>query len=397
MKAKGLIAFVLVTALAISATACGETKIEKVATIFDDYCSNTVIATGNNNMIEEADTITYRCYFPLEEYGELVYRFYFSNTVDSTWADGSTAYAGMDGGEYTILDAHIYDGGTSTEDDVRELCAITFDGSTTKTVASGETYWSDEVTIDIEEGHYLVWEWTISGANIPCIRMSNLANCYYLKNDEFIYCNDTPLPQLIGAKREDVTLKICNFGDSITQGCATTDYAQNFWVSEIYENLDTSYSVWNLGLGYSRASDAALCGDWLERAKSADIVTVAFGTNDEYSGAYGADGSSSADEIATWLTTIVTELRDAGCEVILFNAPPFDFREDVESIRVELNEQLPTLADTLGVRFFDWCEILEDPTSSGTALYGGHPNDEGCKLVADAFCEQFADLLGLTD
>lgn len=57
-------------------------------TKFDQYVSNTVIATGNNKCIDEADGVTYRGYFPLEAYGTFDYSFYFSNTVDSTWDDG---------------------------------------------------------------------------------------------------------------------------------------------------------------------------------------------------------------------------------------------------------------------------------------------------------------------
>lgn len=57
-------------------------------TKFDQYVSNTVIATGNNKCIDEADGVTYRGYFPLEAYGTFDYSFYFSNTVDSTWDGG---------------------------------------------------------------------------------------------------------------------------------------------------------------------------------------------------------------------------------------------------------------------------------------------------------------------
>ncbi len=372
-----------------------QASIEKQPTQFDGYVSNTVISTGTHIVINEANNITYRSYYPLEEYGELEYKFYFSNTVDSTMDNGRFAHGGMPGGEYTIISASIGDGGTSPEDDVTNVTQVTFDGNASKNVASGETYWSDSVIIDIPEGHYLVWEWTISGTNIPCIRMSNLAYSYFCKGDgNYIYSNEAPAPQFIGCKR-DVRMTIAAFGDSITQGCETTEFANNFWVAQLSEALGPDYGIWNLGIGSAKASDAALCGDWLERAKSADIVTIAFGTNDLVVGAYGGNGPSTAAEIQEWLRTIITELKNSGCKVILFNAPPYNFEGDIEANRTELNSALPALAEELGVEFFDFAALLSDSANPAAALYGGHPNDEGCQIVADAFLEQFSDLLEL--
>ena len=52
--------------------------------------------------------------------------------------------------------------------------------------------------------------------------------------------------------------------------------------------------------------------------------------------------------------------------------------------------------DFLGVPLFDWASLLSDPDDPAKTLYGvsgGHPNDEGCKVISDAFLEQFADRL----
>ncbi len=371
-----------------------EPEIEKQPSQFDGYVSNTPVSTGSHTFIYQADTITYRSYYPLEEYGELEYKFYFSNTIDATMGDGRRfGHVGQPGGEYEIISASIADGGTSPEDPVANVTAVTFDGSESKSVKAGETYWSDSVTINIPEGHYLVWEWTISGTNIPCLQMSNIAHSYYSKNGgSFIYSNEAPAPQFIGCKR-DVKLRIATFGDSITQGCETSEFGNNFWVSQISETLGSDYAVWNLGIGSGKASDAATCGDWMERAKSADVVTVAFATNDLLVGAYGGTGPSTPAEIQESLRTIITELKNAGCKVILFNAPPFNFEGDVEANRIALNEQLPAFAEEMGVEFFDMASLLSDPENPATALYGGHPNDEGCQIIADAFLTQFSELL----
>lgn len=62
----------------------------KPVTDYTTYVSNTVISTGNNFYIEEAENITYRAYLPVEEYGELEYKFFFTNTVDSTYTKGKS-------------------------------------------------------------------------------------------------------------------------------------------------------------------------------------------------------------------------------------------------------------------------------------------------------------------
>ncbi|MBR1554831.1 MAG: SGNH/GDSL hydrolase family protein [Oscillospiraceae bacterium] len=360
--------------------------------LFDDYVSNTVISTGNNYMTDAKGGVTFRTYFPVEESGELEYCFYFSNTVDSTWERGRYSYAGKSGGAYQILNAHVWTASSPDADDDSEPVEITFDGSPEKSVSPDETFRSDAVTLDVPEGKYLVWEWTLDGEDIPCIRMTELAYSYILKEDGILEYNmDVPAPQLIGTNR-NVRKKIACFGDSITQGAETTAYEQNFWVSELSERLGSEYAVWNIGCGYARASDAVLCGNWLERAKNADIVTLAFGTNDLAVGQYGQRNASSADEIENWLRMLIEELQKADCQIILFNLPPFNFDESTETIRTEVNARIPVIAEETGCAFFDWAILLENPDNPAESLYGGHPDDEGCRIIADALLEQFSEI-----
>ncbi len=93
---------------------------------FEKYFSNTFISTSNNKKISNADNVTYRAYIPLEEYGEFEYCFYFSNTVDSTWGDGRSIYAGLQGGEYEITSASVGDGGSGFEDEPVNMVSVTF-------------------------------------------------------------------------------------------------------------------------------------------------------------------------------------------------------------------------------------------------------------------------------
>ena len=117
--------------------------------LLDTYVSNTVISTGSNTVIKNAEHVTYRAWFPVEAAGEYDYRFYFSNTVDSTWGDGSESYVGMSGGSYTIEKATVYDGGTEFNANVEPTvsAAVTFSGSRDQRSRSGRNFWSDPVTL----------------------------------------------------------------------------------------------------------------------------------------------------------------------------------------------------------------------------------------------------------
>ena len=367
------------------------TKPEKPVTDFTTYVSNTVVSTGNNFYIEKAENITYRAYLPVEEYGELEYKFFFTYTVDSTYTKGKIAFVGKSGGSYTISNATVADGGTGVEDEITNRTPVTFGGKETKEVAADESYWSDPVTMNIPEGHYMVWEWTVSGEGIPCNKMSSLTSTASSADGEtFEFCDEIPLPQIIGAKR-DVKHTVAAIGDSITQGCQTEQMKYEFWASKISTQLGSDVAFFNCGLGWARASDAASNENWLSRVSQYDTVIVAFGTNDIVSGKYGGK-KSSAEEIDEYLDAIVSYLTEKGCDVILFNAPPQNFKETNEGIRTALNEKIPAIAEKYGAKFFDFSALLSTEDEPGKAVYGGHPNGEGGTVVADAFVKQFGSL-----
>lgn len=367
------------------------TKPEKPVTDFTTYVSNTVVSTGNNFYIEKAENITYRAYLPVEQYGELEYKFFFTNTVDSTYTKGKIAFVGKSGGSYTISNATVADGGTGVEDEITNRTPVTFGGKETKEVAADESYWSDPVTMNIPEGHYMVWEWTVSGEGIPCNKMSSLTSTASSADGEtFEFCDEIPLPQIIGAKR-DVKHTVAAIGDSITQGCQTEQMKYEFWASKISTQLGSDVAFFNCGLGWARASDAASNENWLSRVSQYDTVIVAFGTNDIVSGKYGGK-KSSAEEIDEYLDAIVSYLTEKGCDVILFNAPPQDFKKTNEGIRTALNEKIPAIAEKYGAKFFDFSALLSTEDEPGKAVYGGHPNGEGGTVVADAFVKQFGSL-----
>ncbi|MBQ8107474.1 MAG: SGNH/GDSL hydrolase family protein [Ruminococcus sp.] len=360
---------------------------------FRVYTSNTYVSTGCNGLSKALTDTTYRAYFPLEEYGELEYRFFFSNTVDSTYNKGKPVYVGKEGGEYQVISANLYDGGDDENDEPVLLSKVTFDGSEGKTVKPNETFWSDPVTIDVPEGHFLVWEWTLNGRDIPSTEMSNLTKAVAKAQgkEEFSYCSAMPQPVLIGAKRDKVENRVVLIGDSITQGCQTEYMKYEFWGAGIAQGLSERYSLWNCGLGWARSSDLATCGSWLSRALNCDTAVIAFGTNDITSGDLNGDGKGdSADEIIGYITDILAQYHAAGVEnIIVFNAPPQDYKENKEAVRVEYNQMLRQLCEDYGVEYFDFASYLCDEATPDKAKYGGHPNGEAGAIVAKAFLEKY--------
>lgn len=374
-----------------------DSSMVKEPTLFDTYVSNTVVATGNNTAIKNAEHVTYRAWLPVEVAGQFDYCFYFSNTVDSTWDNGSETYVGMAGGNYTIESATVSDGGTEFDANVEPTSSVpvTFSGSETKEVAPDETFWSDPVKLDVPDGHYLLWEWTLTGTNIPATCMSNMTYAYADKGDDkgFIYINEIPLPQLFGCAR-DVKTRIVTLGDSVTQGCQTSDNAYQFWAAQMLDQLGAeNYSLWNLGLGYARASDCAKGGDWLNRAVAgADLITVAFGTNDIISGSYGGTGHATAGEIEADVRIITKTCTDAGIDTVLWNSPPFDLTSELETIRTEYNGKVEQIASDCGASYFDAAALLADPSDVSKTVYGQHPNDEGGTVLATALVETIRSL-----
>lgn len=352
---------------------------------FKQYRSNTTAGTCNNYILkfDEEKTVSGMIYYKVRKHGKANYRFLFSNTVDSTFADGSISYANLKGDEYTVIEAYAGDGGTSVNpnEDI-ELVNISFDGQKSKNVKSGEVFWSDEAELDIPEGHYLVFKWMVKGTSMAYTPDKIIPS--FVKNDEGVYIENTefPQPNLVGC---DIQFEknIAFLGDSITMGLQTTNDKYAFWVAKIAEGLGNDYSVWNIGLGYGRAQDAATKQVWLERAKQYDTVSVCFGVNDILQG-------RNEEQIINDLNTIVSELKGNGIKVSVFTVPAFDWQGEHCQIWDTVNDYI---RNELSKQVDYWFDMAEATSKSSeekyTAKYGGHPNDLGGTKIAEAFLEKY--------
>lgn len=223
---------------------------DKQDAFWNGFVSNTVVGTGNNLLLFQSKEhiYTYRCYIkPL--YTDVdVWKFWYGNTVDSTFHEGGIAYANRSGGKWEIISAfvgvsHIPDG------TVLEEVPITFCGCVSKTVLPDETFWSDAVRLTVLEGQYLVFTWRIQAETdkeaIPYSPDSQIP-CYCAQDDgDLVFTLDCIKPNLFASKREGVK-RLGFLGDSITQGCGTINNTYEFWAARIGTFVKETYSTWNL-------------------------------------------------------------------------------------------------------------------------------------------------------
>lgn len=344
-------------------------------------------AAGAANQVLTADpepvTRTGRVWFRLEHGGEN-YALLFSNQIDSTFADGSISRANDIGGDWDILSLRV---GLCPDRGAYPavLHTVRFGGQEQRHVPAGdpEPFFTDPVPLRAKGGEWLYYEITVRGARYP-YHEEMVLNAAVRYGEEWKPDKRFPVPLMIGSDRP-VSLRVGFLGDSITQGCGTVYDSYTHWAAKIAEGLPADVSVWDLGIGYARAYDAATDGGWLARAKRCDTVNVCLGVNDLCRG-------RSAEEIDADLTAIVLALKKAGCRVILFTVPPFDFdgsaKEYWYAVNRYIRETLSREADAL----FDFAAALGRPApEEHRSVWGGHPNAEGCRIAAEAYLKEIAE------
>ncbi|KGE19290.1 SGNH/GDSL hydrolase family protein [Paenibacillus wynnii] len=373
------------------------------------YTSATVVSTAANFIMNKKEPIThtFRTYIKVRAHGKLDLKLWHSNAVDSTWDMGQEAVGGEPGGIWEIVEAYIADGGTELDGSIIEdtQAAVTFGGHVSRTVAAGKSFWSDEVHLELPDGHYLAFTWTLRtlapGKSFPYNVEGMLVTAYDApgslaaqESAEFFKPSENllVLPSFIGYKK-NVQKKLVFLGDSITQGVRTFKDAYEYWSALIADGLGSDYGVWNIGSGWGRAYDVAAGGPWLHKAKQGDEVMIVLGVND-------LDiGQRSAEELLRDLMVIISELRSANPEVsiLLTTVPPFNFEGDKEQAWREVNTSILT-SPPVGVnRVFDIARVLSMPAPyehrirseymSGTD--DPHPNGAAGQRIAKEFLEWY--------
>lgn len=360
---------------------------------FQYYSSNTVAGSGNQLYftIDEEEIRTGRVFYRVTAGGKYDYSFLFSNLMDSTFSDGKLSHKNLICEPWTIHEANIKKVKKfNTEKEITDLeikeeggdvifsttHPITFSGNCKKVVMPGEFFYADPVSLSFEKNEYFCLEITFSGTMLP-YHEESLLPIFVKQANGWNYCRQMPVPGMIGCSRK-VKLKIGYLGDSITQGIGTPYNSYLHWNAILSEMLGEEYAYWNLGLGYGRANDAASDGAWLYKAKQNDVVVVCYGVNDLLRG-------RTEEQIKQDLKTIVSILKEQGIKVVLQTIPPFDYEGELTKKWTKMNEYIKTVLCNEVDLIFDNVTFLGDKEHPQKALFGGHPNAEGCKIWAEEF------------
>lgn len=367
---------------------------------FETFKSNTYAGSANQLYFgtNEGEARTGRVFYKISESGEYNYSILFSNTIDSTFSDGSISHCNLICDEWFIHNARIgrcqkFDTTKALSElvvsddensdvvvsDFKDIC---FGGQKSKTVMPGEFFSTDPIKLSFEKGDFLCLEITFSGKMIP-YHEETLLPVFVKTNGSWEFSKHMPLASMIGCDRE-TKARIAYLGDSITQGIGATPNSYLHWNAVLSEKLGCEYSYWNLGIGFARASDAASDGAWLYKAKQNDIVFVCYGVNDILQNRH-------EEQIKADLRRIAEILKKEGKTVIMQTVPPFDYNDVHAAVWNSVNDYILAEIKDIVDYVFDNRKCLSEAEKPQNAIYGGHPNDEGCAIWANAFFEHLKE------
>lgn len=362
---------------------------------FDIYTSDCAGSSGNQFVFypeDENEILTSRCFFKITVGGEYNYSFLFTNTIDSTFGDGSICRCNVIPPEWHIKSLAVSKCSSCSVEEMPQdkdleegFVQLTFNSEKEKTVFPAEIFSTDPIKLNLESGEFLCFEMKFCGKMLP-YHEETLLPVFRNENGKWVPNVKMPLPCMIGCNRE-VKKKITFIGDSITQGCGTPKNKYLHYSAFVADILGSDYAFWNIGLGYGRGYDAATNGAWLNKAKQSDIVTVCFGVNDILQG-------YSADEIKNSLSTIIEKLKEKGITVIIQTIPPFDYDEKNAETWTKVNKYINEVLSKKADGLFDNVEFLSvGGNTPQMSLYGPHPDEHGHKIWGDRLSEYLKNFL----
>ncbi len=363
---------------------------------FNRFVSNTDGGTSNQYffVMEKDEVRTGRVFYKIAVGGTYPYSLLFSNSLDSSFRKGQK---NQPCDAWELLDAKVarwpshalqenfFDDAIADAINRQSVAfqPLTFDGSCTKAVVPGERFYSDPMELTFCAGDYLCLEITCRGGRIPCHPETRLP-AFVLDESGWRYSTEVPTAAMIGCERS-VEATVGFVGDSITQGIGAPINSYAHWSAVLAEKLGDRYAYWNLGIGCGRANDFATNGVWADKAKQNDCLIVCFGVNDILHG-------FSEEQIKHDLRTTVELLRKDGRRVILQTVPPFDYNDVHGRLWESVNRYIRTELSAQVDMVFDVVPYLCDGEQSPyAAKYGGHPNEQGGAVWAEALYEQIKE------
>ncbi len=359
---------------------------------FKNFVSATSASTGNQSFFvsDGEKKMTSRVYYKLGFGGKNTFSLLYSNIIDTTYADGSHSRRNRVLEPYNI---HRLKVGVTESCECEKAVepsvfkTLSFDGEFEKNVNAGEFFCTDEFVLEAKKGDYLCVEMTFSGSELP-YHPECVIPIFTKDEAGFVSSKLAPLPAMVGIKRKDVT-RIAFWGDSITQGCGTPMNSYTHYAARIAEMLGEGYAVWDIGIGYARADDAASGGAWMYKARHNDIAVIAFGVNDilHEGKNYGADG------ICRRLKSIVEQLKEYGVKVIIQSTPTYSYNEENTEKWLTVNKYVKEVLAPMCDGYFDNTYLLSEFDAYGVPRYNAHPNSEGHRVWAEQLGEYLKSIL----
>ena len=359
-----------------------------------NFFSNTTAGCANQHyFLSDGKPIKSRAYFKITAGGEYNYSLLFSGILDSSYrrisyhdeeCAGWTIHSAKVG-KYRAFPSGISPTELRAEADLAPLwlAELTFAGERSHLVLP-ELFASDPVRLSFEAGEYLALELEYSGEKIPCHPESAIPIFRETENG-WEYGVNMPLPCMIGCDRP-IKEQITYLGDSITQGADMPNNCYGHWMAKLSEKLPSHYAHWNLGIGLGKCSDVSCRGIWYKKGTCGGTVFVCYGVND-------VNADKSADVICSELSKIVSDLKAEGCRVIVQTVPPFNYPEERKLVWEKVNAFILSELSGLADAVFDPNVILsKSQEEPHLTRYGGHPNEEGCILWADALYQSIKHL-----
>ncbi len=343
--------------------------------IFKTHASLIVSGTGNNNFLpmKKDETADFLSWYKPRCFGELDVVIKYFNVIYST----GCSVREKPGGVFTLLCAAVGYGSRVSSKPDREF-SLTFDKKPSCLVEDG--FQSDEAHICIPDDSWLCVRLKIRAEmDLELPTTDESASSGYKNGFRTL---NVLRPGFIGYRRDfDQTLVF--FGDSITQGTRTATDKYEAWAHRSALAMPPTLNVFNLGMGWSRAYDAAADGIFLRLAKIGTKVIICFGVNDIKS------GCRTGENVIESLKTVVRLLKEnnPAVQIIICTVPPFNLDTYQEEQRQKVNKAI--LGGEIAAKIFDIGSILEDKDGRVIPCYmsspdDAHPNGVGGKAVADA-------------
>ena len=299
--------------------------------------------------------------------------------------------------------------------------ALTFNGSTSVTVAPGQEAWSDVVSMAVPGGADLAVSFFVPEKALPqTLHASSNRPFFWAAGNVTTQAELAPAPSMpawsptlwiTGIDVQNTTARgvVVAIGDSITEGSGSTFNALASYPDYLARRVAADsqlagYSVVNAGIGGNRLLGDDVVAAFGERlinrfdrdalkVTGASHVIVLIGINDIGIGAQSPRLARSAAELQAGLKTLVEQARAAHIKIFLGTVPPFEgasyYSTEGEAKRQALNTWIRgNSAQATGIVDFD--AATRDPAlpTRLLALYDSgdqlHPSDKGYEAMSRA-------------